>query len=189
MSTAVIISKITKEHESPTFALTAGFAHSLVQMIFGAIAIFILHLSLHYLRVDYRNFALIGAIILFILAVTFYRTKPIFTPPETLPENPKSMFAHLFAYSLSFPIRILGFFAFFGAMGLHKKGTPLLYDTFPILGVLIGSCIFWVILITSVKKSHHFYYEKLTESFARICAITFVVFSLIGLTQVYFTGY
>lgn len=189
LSTSVIIAKITKEHDDSSFALSALFANSLVQMIFGAIAVFVLHLALHFLRIDYRNFALIGAIILFLLAVSFYRKKPIFIPPKTLPRDIKTTFTYLFAYSLSFPIRIIGFFAFFGAMGLHKKGSFLLYDILPILGVLIGSLIFWIFFTISVRKSYHFQYEKLTESFARISAITFVIFSLIGLAQVYFISH
>lgn len=186
MSQAVIIAKMARTPGSVSLGFVAGFAHSLIQCLFTLVAAVCLHLMIRFLEIDYRSFALIGAIILFLMAISYYRTKPIFKPPETLPDSNRTVFAHTLAYSLSYPLRIVGYVALFGAMSLFINPVPLYYDIYAMSGTLIGTMIFWTVFILSVRQSHHFFFERLTESFARICAISFIVFSLIGLIQVYF---
>lgn len=186
MSQAVIIAKMARNPETVSHGFIAGIAHSLVQSVFALIAITCLHLAIRYLHIDYRSFALIGAIILFLLAISYYRTKPIFLPPETLPDTFSTVFTHTLGYSLLFPIRLIGYFALFGAISLYSSLYPFYYDLVPFIGTFVGSMLFWCVFIVCVKKSHHFFFERLTESFARTCAISFIVFSLIGLIQVYF---
>ncbi|WP_316356361.1 LysE family transporter [Candidatus Neptunichlamydia sp. REUL1] len=164
--------------------LTAALGIVAVQVLWSAIALLIMMGLIKSANINHPGFALIGSAILFIMAVKIYRKREKFDQHDTLSRRPLKAFAAGALTSLVIPIRILGFAAIFAAIRVHT--TNLNEGISPVVGVAIGSFLFWLIFSLSIHYSKKMISPKTLQKFHRYAALVLIVFSLIGLLQQYF---
>jgi len=135
-------------------------------------------------NIDHPGFALIGSAILFIMAIKIYRGREKFDQHDTLSKSPLKALATGILISLAIPIRVLGFTAIFAALRVHA--TKINEGIFPVIGVAIGTFLFWLIFSLSIHHSKKMISPKTLQKFHRYAALVLIIFSLIGLLQQYF---
>ena len=158
-----------------------------INIVFALIASFGLHLAMTSLKADYRSFSIVGAIILFFLALRFYKAHPLvysldFTAPVTCRKG--YLFCLLFA--ASFPMMIIEYAAIYACLGVHSGLPPLIFNSLIVLGTFLGMLIWWAIYLSILKRTPIFVPSKLIETCGRLSSLILICFSLIGLIQIYF---
>ena len=118
------------------------------------------------------------------MAIKIYRGREKFDQHDTLSERPLKAFASGALISLVIPIRVLGFAAIFAAIRVHT--TTIDEGISPVIGVAIGSFLFWLIFSLSIHHSKKMISPKTLQKFHRYAALVLIIFSLIGLLQQYF---
>lgn len=155
--------------------------------IFALIASFGLHLAMISLRADYRSFSIVGAIVLFLLALRFYKTTPPlqlldFTPPATFSKG----YLFSFLFMASFPMTIIEYAAIYATLGIHSQLPSFILNSLIVLGSFLGILIWWTLYLSILKRTKIFSPAKLIETCGRLSALILICFSLIGLIQIYF---
>lgn len=164
--------------------LVAALGIVAVQALWSAIAILIMMVLIKSTNINHTEFALIGSVILFIMAIKIYRGREKFDQRDTLFGNPLKVFTAGGLISLAIPIRVLGFAAIFAAIRVHT--TKVSEGIFPLIGVIIGSFLFWLIFSLSIHHSKKMVSPKILQKFHHYAALVLIIFSLIGLLQQYF---
>jgi len=152
-----------------------------VQVLWSGIATFILFGLIKSANINHPIIVLIGSAILFIMAIKVYRGREKFDQHDTLSSNPLKAFGAGFLLSLAIPIRILGFAAIFAALGMHDRTPTIGEALLPMIGVAIGSFLFWLIFCISIHHSKKMIAPKTLLKFHRYAALILIIFSLIGL--------
>ena len=155
-----------------------------VQILWAAIAVLILIGLIKSTNVDHPSFAMIGSAILFFMALKVYRGREKFDQHDSLSSNPLKAFGAGALMALAIPIRILGYLAIFGALHAHPQTAEK--GVFPVVGVAIGSFLFWLIFSLSIFRSKKMISPKILQTFHRYAALILVLFSLTGILQLYF---
>jgi len=122
--------------------LTAALGIVAVQVLWSAIALLIMMGLIKSANINHPGFALTGSAILFIMAIKIYRGREKLDQHDTLSGRPLKAFAAGALISLVIPIRVLGFAAIFAAIRVHT--TKINEGIFPVIGVAIGSFLFWL---------------------------------------------
>ncbi len=164
--------------------LTATLGIVAVQVFWSAVALLIMMGLVKSANINYPSFSLIGSTILFIMAIKIYRGREKFDQHDALSGRPLKAFAAGALISLVIPIRVLGFAAIFAAIRVHT--TKINEGIFPVIGVAIGSFLFWLIFSLSIYHSKKMISPKTLQKFHRYAALVLIIFSLIGLLQQYF---
>jgi threonine/homoserine/homoserine lactone efflux protein len=164
--------------------LMAALGIVAVQVLWSAIAVLIMIGLIKSANIDHPGFALIGSAILFIMAIKIYRGRERFDQHDTLSKSPLKALATGILISLAIPIRVLGFTAIFAALRVHA--TKINEGIFPVIGVAIGTFLFWLIFSLSIHHSKKMISPKTLQKFHRYAALILIIFSLIGLLQQYF---
>jgi len=157
-----------------------------VQIIWTAIAVILLHFSYKGFGSETKTFALIGSIILFIMAIKVYRSRDPYGKEPRLKTVPAAIFASTFVLSLAIPQRILGYGAIFLALNIHPSVPGLQQSILPVIGVFLGTSFFWLIFIVAIHHSKKIIPPKVLQHIHQFAAFILVAFSIIGLLQIYF---
>ncbi|MBP9842266.1 MAG: hypothetical protein KBC64_07600 [Simkaniaceae bacterium] len=158
-----------------------------INTLFALIASFGLHLAMVHLKADYRSFSMLGAMILFLLALRFYKTIPLiqvldFTPPSSC----KKSYFFAFLFAASFPITIIEYAAIYASLGVHSALPPFSLNGMLVLGTFLGMLIWWVLYLGVLKRNKIFSAHKLIDIFGKTSSLILICFSVIGLIQIYF---
>ncbi|MCB1110852.1 MAG: LysE family transporter [Chlamydiia bacterium] len=155
-----------------------------VQVLWVAIAVLILVGLIKITDVDHPGFAMLGSAILFFMAIKVYRGREKFDQHDSLSSSPLKAFGAGALMALAIPIRILGYVAIFAAIHVHPQAAEM--GIFPVVGVAIGSFLFWLIFSLSISHSKKMISPKTLQTFHRYAALILILFSLIGILQLYF---
>lgn len=166
------------------FLVTLGI--TTVQVIYSAIASLILFCAFIWLHGDPGTYAILGAIILFIMAVRIYRSRITLDEEKPLSTPLWRVFSAGFGASIIFPRRILGFGAIFAVLGVNDITPTLWESTLPVIGVCIGSFFWWLLFTITVHITKRKISPRTLQHFHRYAAMTLMVFTAIGLLQLYF---
>ncbi|WP_420421183.1 hypothetical protein [Simkania sp.] len=157
-----------------------------VQAIWATIAVLLLHFSYHGFGKEPKTYALIGSIILFIMAVKVYRSRERYGKEPRLRTRPLAIFSSTFFLALAIPMRIFGYGAILLALNIHPSAPKLSESILPIVGILLGTSFFWAIFIFAIHHSKKIIPPKALQHFHQFAAFLLVAFSIIGLLQIYF---
>jgi len=174
------------------YIVAKGFRHGLmaslgivcVQVIWSIGAMLILAGLIKSANVNHPGFALVGSLILFIMAIKIYRRREKYDQKDSLSSKPLKAFIAGALISFAIPIRILGFAAIFAALRVHA--VEPIQNALPVIGVGIGSLLFWLIFSISIYNSKKMICPKTLQQFHRYAALVLVIFALIGLLHQYF---
>lgn len=155
-----------------------------VQGLWAALAILVLVGLIRTAGIDHPIFTILGAAILFVMAVKIYRGRENFDQHDTLSSKGIKAFSEGALMALGLPVRILGYAAIFAALqvGVPSAQVGLLTA----LGATLGSFLFWMVYTFSIVHKRDRVSPKTLQKFHRYAALILVLFSLAGLLQLYF---
>jgi threonine/homoserine/homoserine lactone efflux protein len=136
----------------------SGLGAAVADMFYGAIAVFGLDLLSDFLLEWQFWLRVCGGIFLMIWGFRIFISKPKEKINSAMHAGLLKDFVSTFLLTLSNPLTIITFLAIFAGLGLVKNVT---HGIFLILGIFLGSCIWWLILcegMTFIRKriSHNF---------------------------------
>lgn len=175
---------VIKEGKLQGFIAALGIIF--VQGIWATIAAIILHFSYKGISPDNKTLSLVGSIVLFIMAIKIYRSYAKYSQKEPTKTRGVTVFTSGFLIALAIPIRIFGYMAIFLALDMHPSMPEVKESILPIVGVLLGTTLFWLIFIFTVERSKKIISAKALQYFHRFAAGVLIAFSVIGLLQLYF---
>jgi threonine/homoserine/homoserine lactone efflux protein len=158
--------------------LATGLGAAAADAVYGAIGAFGVVIVMNALQAARVPLALAGGALLLWLAwrswvaVPAERAADVSAPPGLF-----ASFAATFALTLSNPATILSFIAIFGAMGARQSAGSL--SPLPlVLGVLLGSALWWLVLSAAVASLRHRLDVRARRWVGRISALLLAAFAL-----------
>jgi len=134
--------------------LATGLGAAVADACYGAIGAFGVVVVMQALQAARVPLALLGGAMLLWLAWRSWFAVPAERAADLDPAPGRwASFGATFALTLSNPATILSFIAIFGAMGARQTGpaSPLPL----VMGVLVGSALWWLLLSTVVARLRH----------------------------------
>ncbi len=142
--------------------LSSGFGAAFADALYGCIAGFGLVSLSEFLLAKQQIITLLGGAFLAYLGIrTFYARKP-----KQIPDNAKSLwrdFTSTFFLTLTNPATIISFIAIYASLGIVEPSASYIEAGLIVLGVFIGSLLWWCILSFSINHIRH----KLSDSFLK----------------------
>lgn len=130
----------------------AGVGIAIIQMVWAGFALWALEMTIDYFTFNPITVAVIGAMILYLLAYRSYQAskEPLHTPRIT-PHQKLKAFAQALVLGLAYPLRIVGFAAIFVMLGVHELGAFSMWEGFgAIIGVGLGALCWWTLVTLAV---------------------------------------
>jgi len=158
--------------------LATGLGAAAADACYGAIGAFGVAVVMNALQAARVPLAVAGGALLLWLAWRSWRAVPAerAADVEAAPGLAAS-FAATFALTLSNPATILSFIAIFGAMGARQAG-PAAPVAVMVLGVLLGSALWWVVLSATVARLRHHVGVTARRWIGRLSALLLAGFAL-----------
>jgi threonine/homoserine/homoserine lactone efflux protein len=157
--------------------LATGLGAAVADACYGAIGAFGVAVVMNALQAARVPLAVFGGAMLLWLAWRSWSAVPAERAAEVsaVPRLGGS-FAATFVLTLSNPATILSFIAVFGAMGARQAGpmSPLPL----VLGVLLGSALWWLLLSTAVARLRHRVAPGARRWVGRVSALVLAAFAL-----------
>jgi threonine/homoserine/homoserine lactone efflux protein len=157
--------------------IVSGLGAAAADTLFGAIAV----LGLAALEGVFFSgrlwIALVGGVILIILGVRTLLAPP---PQPAAGVDPTSLlgdFTSTFVLTLTNPITILSFLGIFGAFGIHADDRIDQYDGLLLLGVFLGSTVWWLLLTGVIGVFHGHFNETGLRWANRVAGVLILAFA------------
>jgi threonine/homoserine/homoserine lactone efflux protein len=137
--------------EGRTYGLLSGLGAATADAIYGCIAGFGLTFISSILINQQMWLRLIGGVFLCYLGIRAFLSKPV---EQATPAKAKSLvgaYASTFFLTLTNPMTMLSFAAIFAGVGVVSAGANYVSATVLVLGVFLGSVLWWFILTGGVS--------------------------------------
>lgn len=174
--------------EGRLHGLLSGLGAAIADAVYGGIAAYGIASVSMWVERHQRELALIGGVLLIILAIKSFATKP--RPPsdrvarrihtESLVQDVMSTFA----LAITNPITLLAFaglIATFGSAGLRGPASELML----ILGVFVGSAAWWFALSGGASAFRQYMnggFQRWANRASSVVLLCFGIYALIGMT-------
>lgn len=167
--------------------LIASLTNFVIQLLWAAAAVMCLLLYSHISGfTDFHSRPSIWEILPGVVVMLYFAYR-IYKAPRPHPDIPqeklstKKLIGTIALLSLSKPIRILGYLAFFSMMGIHRSALSTMTSLELILGTGLGCLVFWLLLSTLASV----FRKKITDyalwRASKIGAIIILVLALLQL--------
>jgi len=163
--------------------LASGLGAATADMVYGAIAAFGLTAVSGFLVAQQMWFGLVGGVFLLYLGVRTFVARPTGQGSAPSPSGLARAYGSTFLLTLSNPVTILAFAAIFAGLGItagRDHGTAALL----VLGVFLGSAIWWVILSAGVGASRGLFNEGGMRWVNRVAGVVIAAFGAAALVNV-----
>lgn len=168
----------------------SGMGAATADAFYGSVAAFGLTLVTGFLVAQQQWLQLGGGLFIIYLGLRTLRTQPPIDPAlenqqdSAAANNPITMYGSTLLLTLSNPVTILSFTAVFAGFGLGGAAhTPLAAITL-VLGVFIGSAMWWLTLSTLVGWLRHRLHARALRIINILSGLFLVVFGIVLLVQV-----
>lgn len=128
-----------------------GFGTAVADSLYAAVAAFGIKIIGDFLTEFATLIKLFGGGFIIFLAIRIYFSKNE-NSSEIKNENPLKTFISTFIITITNPGTIIAFTAIFAGMGILDKQTNLFDASLLVLGVFLGSMLWWIILSFSVSR-------------------------------------
>ncbi len=145
--------------EGRTFGLVSGLGAATADAIYGCIAAFGLTFIANFLISQQGWLRLIGGAFLCYLGLKTFSTKPAAQAISAKGTGLVGAYASTFFLTLTNPLTIISFAAIFAGLGLANPGGDYTSAVVLVLGVFLGSALWWLILSSGVSA----FREKFTS--------------------------
>lgn len=155
----------------------AAFADSIYGIVvaFGltTVSAFLLNLE-HWLK-------LIGGLFLLFLGVKYFISKPTSTAANIRSKGLMNHFISTFLLTVSNPTTVISFLAIFAGIGLVNKNIDHSSSLSLVIGVFIGSALWWLILSSLVSHFKTKISTQILNWINRISGLIIIIFGLFAL--------
>ncbi len=179
--------------EDVAAGVAAGIGVSLAQMVWAVIACAALSLSHFHLLVGKQvdsvqgydaSFAMLSVLILGFMAYRILRN-PVPTAEQLGDLKRGRAFLVLLLVSITRPIRILGYVALFSLLGAHRIRGDLLGGGMLVIGVGLGSFIWWWIYSAMVGQLRHKMTHQHIKRVSQVGAILLILLAIVSLVSLF----
>ena len=160
--------------------LAAGLGAAAADACYGAVGAFGVAAVTNALQAARVPLAVLGGMLLLWLAWRSFSAVPAEQAAEVrATPGLAASFAATFVLTLSNPATILSFIAIFGAMGARQSPPGSAFAPLPmVLGVLLGSALWWLVLSTAVARLRHRVDVRARRWVGRISGLLLAAFAL-----------
>ena len=143
--------------------LASGFGAAVADAFYGAVAAFGATIISEFLIAERSWMQRVGGVILIFMGLRLFLTKPVDEKKDVDGKGLFGDFLSTFLLTLTNPMTFVAFAAVFTTMGIGAvRGQPILTAEL-VIGVLLGSELWWVILCGGAHAlRRHFDFRKLT---------------------------
>lgn len=167
----------------------SGLGAATADGLYGLIACLSLTVITNYLINQQLWFQLIGGFFLGYLGVKTYKSKPSNTTTKSKNEQNIKAYISTFFLTITNPVTILSFIALFSGVGIANSDIDLMAKLIFVLGVFLGSILWWLflsIVVSLLKKQIN---EYLLIIINKTSGLILLLFSLWSLYDVLITTY
>ena len=164
--------------------LVSGLGAASADAVYGSVAAFGLTFVSTLLSQQQAWIRLLGGLFLCVLGIRTFRRKPDAQPSAAQTAGNLTAYASTFFLTLTNPLTILSFAAVFAGLGLSSGNPHYAAAVFLVLGVFLGSAIWWLFLSTTAGTIRKKIEANLLAWINRISGfiiLGFGVFALAGL--------
>jgi threonine/homoserine/homoserine lactone efflux protein len=157
--------------------IVSGLGSAGADTLFGAIAVLGLAALESVVFAERFWIALVGAAMLIVLGIRTLLAAP---PQPSAAPDPTSLlgdFTSTFVLTLTNPITILSFLGIFGAFGIHADDRIDQYDGLLLLGVFLGSTVWWLLLTGVIGVFHGHFNETGLRWANRVAGVLILAFA------------
>jgi threonine/homoserine/homoserine lactone efflux protein len=165
--------------------LVSGLGAAMADVIYGSIAAAGLTLVANFLAGQQFWLRLLGGGFLVCLGISTFRSNS--TEAAQVRENGRLMqdFFSTLALTASNPMTIFAFIAIFGGFGVQAGSTYRAYAFLLVLGVFLGSALWWLGLSALVNLLRQRMTPRLILAINHTAALAIIIFGLYFITQAY----
>ena len=158
--------------------IVSGLGSAGADTLFGAIAVLGLAALEGVMFAERFWIALVGAAMLIVLGIRTLLAGP---PQPSSAPDPTSLlgdFTSTFILTLTNPITILSFLGIFGAFGIQSDDMIDQYDGMLLLGVFLGSTVWWLLLTGVIGVFHGHFNETGLRWANRVAGVLILAFAV-----------
>lgn len=133
------------------YGLISGLGAATADAFYGSIAAFGLTVISTFLLSQHLWIRLLGGIFLLYLGIKTFRTRPAEKAAVARAHTFPAAYLSTFLLTLTNPTTILSFIAIFAGIGVGGASKSYLSAAIVVVGVFLGSALWWVILTTGVS--------------------------------------
>lgn len=162
------------------FGFISGLGAASADAVYGAVAAFGLHVVARFLLVASPWIHFLGGLFLIYLGLRSMYTKPGdggFDPPF---RGLLSNYLSTLALTLGNPMTIVSFIAIFATLGVQDPSTDHFKAPLIVLGVFVGSSLWWFILTTTVSVVRQKLTNKSLNRIAKLSSLVLLGFGIAG---------
>lgn len=146
--------------EGRTSGLVSGLGAATADTIYGCVAGFGLTIISNFLVSQQFWLSIIGGVFLCYLGIKIFSGKPAEQAVQVKGNGLVGAYASTFFLTITNPMTILSFAAIFAGLGLASKSSNNVLAVILVLGVFVGSALWWLILSAGVG----FFREKFNSN-------------------------
>lgn len=161
--------------------LISGLGAATADSLYGAIAGFGLTFISGFLVSQQVWLRIIGGIFLCYLGIRTFLAKPAQSAAEVTGKGLIGAYASTFFLTVTNPLTILSFAAIFAGLGVASAGSNYLDSGILVLGVFLGSALWWLLLSTGVSILRKKFDDRSLIWINRISGLIIIVFGIIAL--------
>lgn len=164
-----------------------GIGASTADSFYGAVAAFGLTAISHFLFKHQFIIQLCGGLFLFYLGLqNFFAKSTQHKIQEKSQQNLMNIYSATFLLTLTNPMTILSFMGIFAGLGLGAQHANYDHAMFLVIGVFLGSLLWWIILSTAISRiSHHKLSKNAIHRINQLSGIIILLFSLYILVNLF----
>jgi threonine/homoserine/homoserine lactone efflux protein len=158
--------------------IVSGLGSAGADTLFGAIAVLGLAALEGVMFAERFWIALVGAAMLIVLGIRTLLSPP---PQPSSAPDPTSLlgdFTSTFVLTLTNPITILSFLGIFGAFGIQSDDMIDQYDGMLLLGLFLGSTVWWLLLTGVIGVFHGHFNETGLRWANRVAGVLILAFAI-----------
>lgn len=161
--------------------LLTGLGAATADAVYGSLAGFGLTAISGILVAQVLWFRLIGGAFLCYLGIKTFLAKPADRAAIAQGDNPGQAYLSTVFLTLTNPATILSFVAVFAGLGLVNTGGDFLTAGILVLGVFVGSALWWIMLSSMVSLTRSRFNLQTLQWLNRISGLILLIFGIIAL--------
>jgi threonine/homoserine/homoserine lactone efflux protein len=166
--------------------LVSGLGATTADGFYGVVAAFGLTIISNIIVGQQFWFRLVGGLFLLYLGIKIFSSKPAEKSASDKNGNLLSDYVSTLFLTITNPMTILSFAAIFAGLGLGNSNGNFISATSMVLGVILGSALWWIILSSGVnllRSKFNTNYLKFVNWISGTIIIVFAMFALIGIVK------
>lgn len=161
----------------------SGLGTATADGLYGCIAAFGLTMVSSFLLDNQLYLRLVGGVFLLYLGYKTFKSVPAETAATEISKGLLGTYASAFFLTLTNPMTIMSFVAVFAGLGVGESGSYSLAGVM-VLGVFIGSMLWWLILCSVVNKLRAKFDQKRLKWVNKLSGFVIAGFGLLSLITV-----